>query len=245
MGIWKRLRQSRLEHLIDGALRTVRSRQRILDQREEACMHMLIRLLLRADSNCADVGAHNGAILQRCMQVAPHGRHFAFEPLPSFIPKIRDRCPGAVIHQCAVGPERKKVEFCFDRDDPGLSGLRLRPERSAGHAVERFEVEMKPLDDLIPEDVDIHLLKVDVEGAELGVFRSGRRTILRSRPYIVFEHGQGGAEHFDTRPEDVHDLLVTDYGLRMFTITGVGPLDRDAFRSHFDHRKAGNYLAKP
>jgi hypothetical protein len=59
-------------------------------------------------------------------------------------------------------------------------------------------------------------MKVDVEGAELQVFKGTVQTIKRSRPLIVFEHGLGAADYCGTAPEILYDLLGGDCGLRLF-----------------------------
>ena len=42
----------------------------------------LMSRVLSADSNCVDVGCHQGQFLREFLKYAPRGRHFAFEPLP-------------------------------------------------------------------------------------------------------------------------------------------------------------------
>ena len=47
---------------------------------------------------------------------------------------------------------------------------------------------MRTLDDVFP-DLDVKFVKIDVEGSELDVLRSGQAMIDRSRPTILFEAG--------------------------------------------------------
>jgi hypothetical protein len=88
------------------------------------------------------------------------------------------------------------------------------------------------------------LIKIDVEGGELGVFRGARETLARHRPHVVFEHTKGGATHHDATPEEVWDVLAA-CGLRVFDLEGDGPLSRDAFADAFDLRARHNWLARP
>ncbi len=66
---------------------------------------------------------------------------------------------------------------------------------------------------MIPADVRIDFLKIDVEGGEYGVLRGGLETLRRSRPVVVFEHGLGGADYYDVAPEQVFNLLRDECGL--------------------------------
>ena len=54
-----------------------------------------------------------------------------------------------------------------------------------GHVAQR--VELARVDDLIPSDETVDLVKIDVEGAELDVFRGMPRILERDRPIIVME----------------------------------------------------------
>jgi hypothetical protein len=87
-------------------------------------------------------------------------------------------------------------------------------------------------------------VKIDVEGAELQVFRGARRTLLEHRPLIAFEHGAGSAEYHGTSPEDVHGLLA-ELGYDVWGLDGDGPYDAAAFRGLFDSGERVNFVARP
>jgi hypothetical protein len=94
-------------------------------------------------------------------------------------------------------------------------------------------------------------MKVDVEGAELQVFKGAVETITRSRPLIVFEHGLGGADYYGTSPGDMYDLLAGRCGLRLFLMTewlqsdGSASLNRNAFCTQFSSGANYYFLAAP
>ena len=77
-----------------------------------------------------------------------------------------------------------------------------------------ISVRVLKLDEVLPEDLPVRLIKIDVEGAELQVMRGAQAVLRRWHPYVVFEHGLGAADHYGTRPEAVFDLL-TDCALRL------------------------------
>jgi FkbM family methyltransferase len=54
-------------------------------------------------------------------------------------------------------------------------------------------VRLDALDQALPEGYRPHFVKIDVEGAELGVPRSGAETPARHRPHIAIEHGSAAA----------------------------------------------------
>lgn len=51
-----------------------------------------------------------------------------------------------------------------------------------------ISVRCLPLDDLVPDDFDVGLIKIDVEGFELKVLEGSRKTIARCRPIIYVEN---------------------------------------------------------
>ena len=222
-----------------------KSSGRCIDEADEDALSLLLKFVLRRDSGCIDVGSHNGAIVERCVQLAPCGQHFAIEPIPEFAAKTRGRCPGIKVFQVAISQERGKASFYYDMTDPGLSGLRLRKRRSGGHKLKELMVETCPLDELIPAETRIDFIKVDVEGAELGVLQSARQIIQRCRPHVVFEHGRGGSEYFDTHPQMIFELMVGEYDLQLLTLAGEGPLSREQFVDIYESNRSWNFVAKP
>lgn len=211
---------------------------------ENANVELLLGFWLREDSNCVDVGANEGRFLQHMVARAPAGRHYAYEPIPALADQLKAEYPGVDVRQAALYDEAGESEFTLVPDDPGYSGLRERSYPQE-YRTERIKVPLERLDDVLPDDYVLHLLKVDVEGAELQVFRGARETIVRDRPVIVFEHGLGAADRYGTTPEAVHDLLAGEAGLRIFDLYAAGPMSRDAFAEVFNSGRRWNFIALP
>lgn len=203
---------------------------------------LLLAFLLRADSTCIDVGAHQGRFLYHCRRHAPLGRHLAFEPLPQLAAGLREAFPDVEVHEVALSDEPGETEFVVVPEDLGYSGLRERAY-PGDYRTERIPVQVRRLDDLLPPGLRVDFLKVDVEGAELGLFRGALRMLRRDRPTIVFEHGPGAADRYGTTSEDVHDLLVGDAGLRIYDLDGDGPYERSRFADVFASGTRWNWVA--
>ncbi|MGE5442291.1 MAG: FkbM family methyltransferase [Bacteroidota bacterium] len=73
---------------------------------------------------------------------------------------------------------------------PGESGLRQRAFSNPDRArIQRITVPVGRLDDQTFEG-PIHYVKIDVEGAEIGVLRGGRDFLARHRPIVSVEYGR-------------------------------------------------------
>ncbi|MDP8927074.1 MAG: FkbM family methyltransferase [Actinomycetota bacterium] len=208
----------------------------------------VIDRVLGPDDNAIDVGAHTGQVLVRILARAPRGKHLAFEPLPWLAAELRDRYPDVEVYELALSDHAGSETFHYVVSNPAYSGLRRRRFDRPHEEVILTEVKTERLDALVPDDRPIRFVKVDVEGAELQVFRGARRTITRNKPYIVFEHGLGGSDVYGTRPEDVYDLLV-GCGLHLNIMSrwlaGESPLTREQFIEQFDTNENYYFLAHP
>jgi len=204
---------------------------------------LLLVFSLEQSSNCIDVGAHGGEVLAEMRRIAPLGHHIAFEPLPRMAAKLRSRFPDADIRECALSDTRgEATDFVEVLELPELSGLRAR-EYGAAVNTQTITVRVETLDEALPTDYVPDLIKIDVEGNELGVLRGGRTVLAAHHPIIAFEHGSGAAEHYGTTSGDVHDLLVRDLEYRVFDIDGRGPLSRYAFEGLFSE-PIWNFVAR-
>ena len=81
-----------------------------------------------------------------------------------------------------------------------------------------LSVKILTLDDFIFKDThpSPHLIKIDVEGAELKVLEGARRTLMESRPILLLA----------THGTEVHDAccrLLASVNYRIFSLDGSSP----------------------
>ncbi len=212
--------------------------------RDEHAMRVVLATALRRESNAIDVGANRGETLEMILAVAPGGRHIAYEPIPGLAEELAAAFPGVDVRNAACSDEAGSAEFTHVLNAPAMSGLRQRADLPA-HAqeVERFAVRLDKLDEALPAGYVPSLVKIDVEGAELLVMRGAAETLARHRPFVIFEHGIGGADLYGSKPGEVWDLL-DGAGLRIFDLEGDGPYTRDRFEAVFTE-PVWNFLAAP
>jgi FkbM family methyltransferase len=189
----------------------------------------VIERLVKPSSNCIDVGCHYGTTLSAFCRRAPSGRHLAFEAIPQKARFLRRKFPEVEIREVALSDEPGRAAFYVRCGATGFSSL----GRPMGGQVAEIEVECARLDDVAPSDRSFDMLKVDVEGAELPVFRGGRQTILQHRPAILFECGPGGPPSFGYSPSELYDFVegqlhYSVFFLKDFLAAGP-PSSREAF----------------
>jgi FkbM family methyltransferase len=177
---------------------------------------------LREGSCCLDVGAHVGATLLQMVACAPRGTHYAFEPLPEPFAVLRRRfggVPSVRLYNAAAGQTSGTASFNHVLARPEMSGFLRRGGLTEADDVRSIDVDVVALDDVIPADQTVDFVKVDVEGAELLVFRGALATLARCRPTIVFEHGPYGADVYEPQPSAaLYDLLVGQCGLQIYVM---------------------------
>ena len=148
-----------------------------------------------------DVGANVGALaVEAAALVGPQGTVYAFEPNPHVFPYLEDNVALNDLKQVkclnyAVGDSHEPVRFTADPRSDEFS--RVDPEGA-------ISVPSTTLDDAIPGDARIALLKVDVEGYEMAVFRGATRTLERT-DRIFFEVAD---EHFERFGYTTAELLA-------------------------------------
>lgn len=227
----------RVHHAVTGAKSSLYDAQTI----------EVMRRVLRPDSSAIDAGAFVGGMLKHIVRFAPHGRHWAFEPLPDLHRSLAARFPSVSVLPFALGAGPGRAEYVRVSRFPALSGLKRRPDVPPGSETETLVVEVETLDRVIPPDQGVEFIKVDVEGGELDLFRGAAATLARSRPVVVFECGLA-ARAFGATPEAVHDSLTAP-GLRVSTLdawlSGQSPLSRSAFTSLFDDGSEFYFIAHP
>jgi hypothetical protein len=66
-------------------------------ERDDEHLRLLLAFTLSADAHCIDVGAHQGNLLRHMMELAPAGRHLAYEPLPELAAELEAQFPKAEV----------------------------------------------------------------------------------------------------------------------------------------------------
>jgi FkbM family methyltransferase len=211
--------------------------------RDEHALAVVLATALRGDSNAIDVGANVGAVLESIVRIAPAGRHIAYEPIPDLHEQLVSRFPGVDVRRAALSDVAETTEFSHVLDAPAYSGLKQRELPPGSGEVKQIVVRTERLDDVIEDGFVPALLKIDVEGAELNVLRGAEQTLQRHRPFVLFEHGAGGADVYGATPAEVFDLLDAAH-LRIFDMDGDGPYSRERFCETFT-KPIWNFLAAP
>lgn len=198
---------------------------------------------LRPDSNTIDIGAHLGHILREILKAAPQGKHVAIEPIPHLFQGLQKKFGNRVkVLDCALSDQQGTAEFNLFVDKPALSGLKKRTD-FGNQEVKTFTVKTERLDDLIPVDQKIDLIKIDVEGAEMIVLEGARGLLKRDRPIVLFEFSSGGGSMYDTVPEKVYDIFA-DSGMQVsvieYFLKKMQGFSREEFAGQY--RKGYNYF---
>lgn len=157
---------------------------RYRDQKAELAA---IRARVGAGDVVCDIGANKGSYLYWMSKWA--GRVVAFEPQPGLAQYLATACDrlrlsNAVVEAMGVSDSSGTKQLYIPA--PNSPGASLVP--SAG--METLPVRVVALDDYFPPEKKIALLKVDVEGAEMDVFKGAERILRESRPTLVFEYEQ-------------------------------------------------------
>lgn len=218
-----------------------------VDRRDGRLTRQILRRVLTAETNCIDVGAHAGDVLAELVRLAPRGRHLALEPIAAMAATLCGRFPAVEVQNVAAGDRSADVTFQVVETNPAFSGMVRRPDLRPGERVAEVTVRCEPLDWLVPAGRPVGLIKVDVEGAEMAVFRGAAR-VLAGRPWVLFEHGAISEQAYGATTADVHAELAR-HRLGVWTlggwVAGAAALSADGFAAAVASGDQWNFLAGP
>jgi FkbM family methyltransferase len=155
--------------------------------------------LLTEGINVIDIGANIGYYTILAARRIGNGVVFSFEPEPFNFSLLQKNCDenqlrNVRLYRLALSDKRSR------------SQLYLSPTNSGGHSLFRrgrifpsIAVETSSLDLILP-DIDVGVVKIDVEGSELQVLRGMRNTIRKNKnirmiveynPFLLLQAGVG------------------------------------------------------
>jgi FkbM family methyltransferase len=172
-----------------------------------------LRKYLRLGMVSIDIGAHFG-LYSVFLQKQTKGTVYAFEPTPSTLQILREtlklnHCTDSVhVIPAAVDEKPGKAVF-FIHNVPGSVANSLVDPHSDEFPETGYEVNVASIDQFVKErNIKIDFIKIDAEGAELGVLRGGWNTIRENKPLInLAMHPNSIANRGDTN-EQIWDFLA-------------------------------------
>jgi FkbM family methyltransferase len=185
-----------------------------------------------------DVGANIGShAINAARLVGRTGSVFAFEADPDTYQLLADNIKSnslrnIVLKQTCVSDHVGTLSF-YKHKDSAKSSIVDRGEKLS------VTLPSDTLDNLVPADTKIDILKVDVEGAELSVLRGGRTVFTdQRRPSVVI------IEVFDVRDntdksDGIREVLEA-YGYKFYLFDGrkLTPLSGSALNAFAVHESA-------
>jgi FkbM family methyltransferase len=138
-----------------------------------------------------DVGANTG---QHALFMSRHADSvICFEPFQSVRMRLEERVASNNIHNVSVLPvalsDQNGTSFYYAPDGNNQGTGTLVPELSVGSRSAPIEVRTDVGDNYFADcsGSGISILKIDVEGSELGVLEGLRKTLQRCRPAVILE----------------------------------------------------------
>jgi FkbM family methyltransferase len=170
---------------------------------------------IRKGATVVDVGANIGLVSILLSKRFSAKKIISFEPNTNnqrFIARniSENRCENIELKRFAVSDKVGEVKLQLHG-----SGTHTISEEKKG---KRFEiVNMTTLDKSVPEDLEIDLLKIDVEGAEYDVLKGGSETLKRTKSVMI---------EISRLTKDEISLLLKNDGFKVSVVKNLLYADR-------------------
>jgi FkbM family methyltransferase len=163
--------------------------------------------------------------------VRPNGHVYAFEPNPELFPFLQRNIAINGFHSIctaynlALGSKVDALNLSFSYSNMG--GGYIQPAELGNENLQQqrhYPVKIQPLDELVPENVTVDLMKIDVEGFEPELLRGAKRMISRSPNLaVIFEFSPAAWSRFG-EPATFLSLFA-EQGAAFFHIDHSGTID--------------------
>lgn len=221
----------------------------------EKMLETLYTRILQPGDTVIDIGAHTGRhTFPLARAVAPSGKVFFFEPLPTeyqyILKKIeefkmqhRKNSIEFYSFNCALGQIDGEASFIVAENYPEFSGLRKRQYHVKDVITKTIQVQIQKLDSLREPLQAVKFIKIDAEGGELQILRGGHLLIAEARPIISFELGEASLISYDYTSDDYYSFFE-HHNYKIYNIREIN-LTRDGFIKSTKEQVMWDYIACP
>jgi FkbM family methyltransferase len=207
----------------------------------------LVTTICQSHKTFIDIGAHIGSIISEVAYNDSSIKIIAIEAIPEKIVRLRRKFPSVELYNCAVGEFTGEVSFFINSRNSGYSSLR-KSLNANEKEISEIKVRIDRLDKIVSAN-DIDVIKIDVEGAELGVLRGSIKILNENRPIVMFESAPQLDDNLGYTKEELYELLIAnDYAILIPNRVAHNDfgLSKDGFiESHLYPRRTTNYFAIP
>lgn len=166
--------------------------------------------LIDQNSIFFDIGANIGWVAINVAKMKKNTKVYAFEPVQKSFTYLKENIKINNItniksYHFGFSNEEKEILFYYNpKDSSSASAANLIKSKD----VKRVTCKLKKLDDFIKTNrVKVTIIKCDVEGAELFVFKGGIQSLKKYKPIIFVEMLRKWTAKFNYTPNDTIRLL--------------------------------------
>jgi FkbM family methyltransferase len=166
--------------------------------------------------NCLDLGANLGYFTVMMGNiVGPAGSVHAFEPFPSnyelLSRNVRENHLEAIakLHRIAAYDKSADCFLRFRSDDlnDNFGSMFVAQNNSSNGNFASLPCTAHRVDDVVPIELPIHFVKIDIEGSEVCALHGMTRILERDHPVIVVELYEEALAKNGQKPEDLVTFL--------------------------------------
>jgi len=195
-----------------------------------------------------DIGANVGNWSEQALRVAPHGKIYAFEPIPSIYQQLKTNLEsrGVSVHNCALSDYTGIKTLFFYPHNSELSGLHYRSILKDILQAEPTKIDVSTINlatFCLDNTIDhIDFLKIDTAGAEVEILRSAQSLLSEQKiSFVQFEYG-GCYKDSKTTLKEAYSLL-TSCGYHVFRIIPNGLVEIAEWDDQLENFVYSNYFA--
>ena len=190
---------------------------------------------LKTDDIFVDIGANIGTVtLEASKKIGNSGKIFSFEPHSKIFEFLKgnvqhNNCKNIKLYDFALGEKHSEIYFSDELTDE---------HNAIQHEKNGTLVQMRTLDEIIPNDLKIDLMKIDVLGYEKFVLLGAEKT-LKNTTCIHFPAIEIFYKKYGYIYKDVFDILK-NHGFLIHKILSDGTVK---LLDDNYHPKIGDYVA--